>query len=123
MRKWHRWLSVIFGAFLLFIATTGVMTQLASLKAGGEPRAAAPAGFVCPQTMICRPRPDPNGAGAWVGYLHHLHSGEEFGPVGVTISILSGLALIFFSVSGLWLYIRMWRERSRRAQKPGWFWK
>ena len=32
MRKWHRWLSFIFGAFLLFIAVTG------HLRAGGEYR-------------------------------------------------------------------------------------
>ncbi len=123
MRKWHRWLSVIFGAFLLFISATGVMSQFAALKADSEPRIAAPAGFVCPETMTCRPKPDPNGAAPWVGFLHHLHSGEEFGPAGVAVSILSGLALMFFSFSGLWLYIRMWRDRGRRGQKPGWFWK
>lgn len=123
MRKWHRWLSVFFGVFLLFIATTGVMSQFAALKADSEPRAAAPAGFVCPETMICRPKPNPDGAGPWVSWLHHLHSGEEFGPAGVAISILSGFALIFFSFSGLWLYIRMWRERSSRRLAPRWFWK
>jgi len=123
MRKWHRWLSVIFGAFLLFIAATGVMSQFAALKADGEVKAAPPAGFVCPETMICRVKPDPDGAGPWVSWLHHLHSGEEFGPLGVAISILSGLALMFFAGSGLWLYIQMWRSRASRGAKPGWFWK
>jgi uncharacterized iron-regulated membrane protein len=125
MRKWHRWLSVIFGVFLLFIATTGVLSQFAALKADSEPRpvAAAPAGFVCPETMMCRPKPNPDGAAPWVSYLHHLHSGEEFGPVGTAISIMSGFALIFFSFSGLWLYIAMWRNRASRGVKPGWFWK
>ena len=123
MRKWHRWLSLFFGVFLLFIATTGVMSQFASLQASTEPRAAPPAGFVCPETMNCRPKPDPNGAGPWVGWLHHLHSGEEFGPVGTAISILSGFALMFFSFSGLWLYISLWRNRKNRRLKPGWFWE
>ena len=91
MRKWHRWLSVLFGVFLLFIATTGVMSQFAAIVADGEPKSAPPAGFVCPETMNCRPKPDPNGAGPWVRWLHHLHSGEEFGPVGTAISIVSGL--------------------------------
>lgn len=124
MRKWHRWLSVIFGVILLWIAVTGVMSQFAALVASSEPQpvAAAPAGFVCPENMICRPKPDPNGARAWVGYLHHLHGGEEFGPAGIAISIAAGLALVFFSVSGLWLYVAMWRNRKSRAQKPGWFW-
>lgn len=125
MRKWHRWLAVFFGVFLLFIAATGVMSQFADLKAEGEKPAAAavPAGFVCPETMTCRAKPAKDSARAWVGYLHHLHSGEEFGPAGTVISILSGLALMFFSLSGLWLYVQMWRNRRERSLKPGWFWK
>ncbi|MEP6867770.1 MAG: PepSY domain-containing protein [Novosphingobium sp.] len=125
MRKYHRWLSVFFGVFLLFIATTGVMSHVAAIKAQSEPRAApvVPVGFVCPETMMCRPKPNQQGAAPWVGWLHHLHSGEEFGPVGTAISILSGLTLMFFSVSGLWLYIQMFRNRAASNLKPGWFWK
>ena len=122
MRKYHRWLSIVFAVFLLFIATTGVMSQFAAMVAEGEAKPAAPAGFVCPESMICRPRPDPNGAQPWVGWLHHVHSGEEFGPVAVWISILSGVALVFFAISGLWMYLRMWGERRVRNVKPGWFW-
>ena len=63
----------------------------------------------------CRPKPPP---GQWnVGFLHHIHSGEQFGPVGVVISLLSGLALVFFAFSGLWMYIRMWRDRSAIVTK------
>ena len=36
---------------------------------------------------------------------------------------LSGLALMFFSLSGLWLYIQMWRNRASRGLKGGMFWK
>ena len=122
MRKWHRWLAVLFGVFLLWISVTGVLSQVGSLvNKGGltsEARAAAPAaplGFKCPETMNCRPKPKPGG---WnVGLLHHLHSGESFGPVGTIISILSGLALVFFSFSGLWLYIQMWRGRLARVEQ------
>ena len=123
MRKYHRWLSVLFGVFLLFIATTGVMSQFAALVADSEPKPAAPAGFVCPESMTCRPNPDPAGAAPWVSWLHHLHSGEEFGPAGTAISILSGFALLFFALSGLWMYLRMWAERRVRNLRPGWFWK
>ena len=136
MRKWHRWISVIFGAFMLWIAATGVLSQVGSLvnnggfeteasEAAAKAKAAAliPPGFVCPETMNCRPKP-PKVEGNWdVGFLHHLHSGEEFGPVGVVISILSGLALLFFAFSGLWMYIRMWSHRRDKRDKPGWFWK
>lgn len=133
MRKWHRWLSVMFGVFLLWIAVTGVLSQVVPLvQRGGfeteaseaaeraKQAAAVPAGFVCPETMMCRPKPK---GGSIVGYLHHLHSGEEFGPIGVVIATLSGFAMVFFSFSGLWLYISMWRNRKDRALKPGLFWK
>jgi len=125
MRKWHRWLSVFFGVFLLWISVTGVMSQFAGITAESEqaPAAAVPAGFVCPDTMTCRPKFGPDSAHAWEGFLHHLHSGETFGPLGTWISILSGLALVFFSFSGLWMYVQMWRNRKQRDLKPGWFWK
>ena len=117
MRKWHRWLSVIFGIFMLWISATGVLSQIGSFvnKGGFEVEARAqatpalPPGFQCPADMTCRPKPKP---GPWnVGLLHHLHSGESFGPLGVVISTLSGLALLFFAGSGLWMYIQMWRGR------------
>ncbi|MFM5893132.1 MAG: PepSY domain-containing protein [Novosphingobium sp.] len=125
MRKYHRWLSVLFGVILLWIAVTGVMIQLAEIKADAEPRpaAAAPAGFVCPEGMTCRPKRVEGGAKDWAEWLMHLHSGEAIGPVGTTLSVLGGLALAFFSFSGLWMYIQMWRNRSSKNLKPGWFWK
>lgn len=129
MRKWHRWLSVFFGVFILFIATTGVLSQWAVLWPVAEPSAAElaaqapPAGFVCPEGWRCRPPAPESGPRAWTGFFHHLHSGEEFGPVGTAISVLSGLALIFFAVSGLWVYVRMWRHRARTGARHRWFWK
>ncbi len=126
MRKWHRWLSVFFGIFLLWIAVTGVLSQLAVLWPANEPPAAAttpPAGFVCPEGWRCMPPRAEGGLRSLTGLFHHLHSGETFGPIGTAISVLSGLAMIFFSFSGLWLYVRMWRERSRRRLAPKWFWK
>ena len=79
-------------------------------------QAATPAGFTCPETLTCRPKRTPK-PGEWnVGFLHHIHSGEEFGPLGVIVSILSGLALIFFAISGLYLYIQMYRGRLVRTE-------
>ena len=133
MRKWHRWLSVFFAVVLLWIAVTGVLSQIVPLLGKGEgPRehasatgagaTAAPA-FVCPPDYMCRPKPKAGDPRALVGLLHHLHSGESFGPFGVVIATLSGFAMIFFSFSGLWLYIQMWRNRRQRGLLPGWFWK
>ncbi len=121
MRKWHRWLAVFFGFFMLWIAVTGVLSHVVPLVAPSAPPPQVPEGFVCPETMNCRPKP-PGGVSI-VGLLHHLHSGESFGPIGVAISIASGLALIFFSVSGIWLYVQMWRNRKDRGLLPRWFWK
>ena len=134
MRTYHRWLSVLFGLLILFIAATGVLSQVGVLVNNGgfeteaseraqqaAAAAATPPGFTCPETMTCRPKRTP-GPGEWnVGFLHHLHSGEEFGPVGVTVSILSGLALLFFAFSGLWMYVQMFRARARTGKKGGLF--
>jgi uncharacterized iron-regulated membrane protein len=137
MRKWHRWLALVFGAFLLFIAITGVASHLAAMAARGsifedeknEARpmqpapAATPAG---PEAVPAAPPAEaaqrkPNPKRKLVGFFHHLHSGEEFGPVGVIISLLSGLAMIFFSISGLWLYYDMYIRRDKVGRK-GVFW-
>eukprot|EP01042_Synura_sphagnicola_P015316 gene15316-19378_t len=100
MRKWHRWLSVCFGVFLLWIAVTGVLSQIVPLFGRGEGRqhaATPPSGFVCQPDYSCRPKPKPGDPRALVGLLHHLHSGESFGPVGVVIATVSGFAMVFFA--------------------------
>jgi hypothetical protein len=133
MRKWHRWLSFIFGAFLLFISVTGVASHLAAMYARGAvfeteeeergPPRAPQATVATPGQPAAAPeaRPAPNPKRKIVGFLHHLHSGEEFGPVGVIISLLSGIAMIFFSFSGLWMYFQMMMRRNK-ADKRGFFW-
>ena len=148
MRTYHRWLSVFFGLFILWIAVTGVLSQIGTLVNNGgfeeqsrdarPPQAAAiipsaqaheqmpapaaattaPAAFACPAGMTCRPKRVPK-PGEWdVGFLHHIHSGEQFGSIGVIVSMLSGVALIFFAFSGLWMYIQMFRRRAHRASRP-----
>ena len=48
MRKWHRWLSIVFGCFLLWISATGVLSQIGSLvnKASVEQQATVAEGFI-----------------------------------------------------------------------------
>ncbi len=150
MRKFHRWLSVLFGVFLLWISVTGVLSQIvpivqrggfesetaergtaqaAAIESAVVPAARAheadealPARFVCPADMVCRLKPKADDPRRIVSFLHDLHSGAQFGPVGTIVSTLSGLALLFFAFSRLWMYLRMWRERRTRSVKPGWFW-
>jgi uncharacterized iron-regulated membrane protein len=128
MRKWHRWTSLFFGIFLLWISVTGVLSQIVPLtqprpvEGKGAALSRVQPGFVCPPDVTCRAKP-PKGATNIVSLLHHLHSGESLGPLGVLISTLSGCALIFFSISGMWLYVQMWRFRKARDLAPRWLWK
>lgn len=129
MRKWHRWLSVIFGVFALWITVTGALSQLVPLYLdAAQPRPAQAAGdavkpaFTCPPDYMCRPKPKEGDPRSIIGTLHHLHSGESFGPAGVAVLTMAGLAMVFFAFSGMWLYLQMWRNRKDRSLKPGWFW-
>ncbi len=134
MRKWHRWLSLIFGVFMLWIAATGVLSQLVPLVQNGGfegNQRPSPAASSQPadrgRDISSGKQPVRRGPGI-LGTLHHLHSGESFGVLGQIISILSGLSLIFFSFSGLWMYVQMYRGRlakvhnGKSVRGKGFFW-
>lgn len=55
----------------------------------------------------------PDGDRAWVGFRQHPSSGEEAGSVGIAFAMLSGAALVFFDLPGLWMYATMLRSRAR----------
>ena len=120
MRRYHRWLAPLFGLFILWIAATGAITGTARLLNAGEPRPAASA----PQS----PRPPQSPARQFIHFVTELHSGEQFGRAGQIVSIASGLALLFFAISGLWMYLQMFRGRLVKANRGGatrggkWFW-
>ncbi len=70
------------------------------------------------------PRADTgNPLGQYLGLFHHLHSGSEGGLWGEIIVMLSGLALVFFTVSGMWVDLQMWKSRRAKRLKKGIFWK
>ena len=95
---------------------------VSAIPVAGSPEAMAKPFFVCPPDMTCRPKVK-SGGRSFAGLIKHLHSGEIAGPVGTALSILSGLALLFFAGSGIWMYVQMWRFRSSRKLSPHWFWK
>ncbi len=113
MRKWHRWLGLTLGLFMLFVGTTGILIQgfaiggdmIVGDKAPVIAKADAKPGCAVPD----KPR---SPAKQWEAFFKHLHSGETFGPIGTAISIITGFALMFFAVSGLWMYWQMWRRRA-----------
>ncbi len=159
MRRYHRWLALLFGALILWIAGTAVAIQIGTIYANGglseEHDGPMPAGTkhaagvthvtlipaaqahdheaeeaearaaAAPRPGASSPAPPPRSpAKAFVHFVTDLHSGASFGPIGTILSLLSGLALIFFAVSGLWMYLQMFRARARR-ERPGesrWFW-
>lgn len=115
LRRWHNMLAPIFAAFLLVIAGTGVVIQVAdfvdkqtrevkeakSPKVAGTPCEARPA------------RPKRTAVGELSHELKEIHSGAFAGPLGTAIGAASGLALLFFAGSGFWMYLTMWLRRRR----------
>ena len=132
MRKWHRWLVIFTGVFLVWVAATGLIGQAVSL-AGGEHHEGTTPGAEPGKPKFQGPPPgdgDQNGSpgkrGAPPSDLYHfiidLHSGNYFGPVGKVISALLGGAMLFFSISGMWMYFDMFRKR-KHIGRSGVFWK
>ena len=130
MRKWHRWLVIFTGVFLLWIAATGLVGQVMTLAGGeehheGPPPGAGPDG---PKFVGAPPAADhdgppgkPGGKPDWYHFIIDLHSGNYFGPVGKVLSALLGAALLFFAGSGMWMYLDMFRKR-KRIGRSGVFW-
>ena len=129
MRKWHRWLSLFLAVIMIWVAITGLLHYLVVWWPADPPSPeqmaamAPPEGWQCPEGWRCMPPPPAGGGGlrSMLGLFHHLHSGEELGIVGEIVVMLSGIALVFFAVSGLWMYARMWSARARGGMR-GWFW-
>ena len=136
MRTWHRFCAPIFAAPMLIISLTGVITRVVQTiehasahedhsaghrdkgnkqhgDKGATPLTAACAKPGDAQSPDARPNERPaRTPHAEFGHLvKYIHSGEALGPLGTVLSIASGLALAFFSVSGLWMYVQMWRRR------------
>lgn len=131
MRKWHRWLSVFFAVVLIWVTVTGVLHYVAVWWPAAEPsplaqaELAPPPGFVCPEGWRCSP--PRMETGNWLqdnlGLIHHLHGGMEGGIWGEIVVMLSGLALLFFCLSGMWMYFQMWSARKAKGLKSKIFWK
>jgi uncharacterized iron-regulated membrane protein len=51
-----------------------------------------------------------------------LHRGDYFGMSGRVMDLLSGLALLFLTISGITMYLQLYRAR-RKANRSGLFWK
>lgn len=129
MRQWHRWLGICFALCLLVIGLTGVAVQgldtIATVlaKAPVATTIVTAPGVTAPDgTAPAGPkRPKMAGLRAWSHWIKDIHSGKAFGTPGTVLSILSGLALIFFALSGVWMYWQMFTRR-KAAGRGAFFW-
>jgi hypothetical protein len=145
LRRYHRWLAPLFAVFLLWIAVTGLTIQFIKLSTPARPslppaeeaslipaaralvpeapaKSAAKAAAATPKSEIDRIRRERHDLSEFV---MDLHSGKTFGPLGTWLSIMSGVVLLFLAGSGLWMYIQMFRARTRDGRTPSggkYFW-
>lgn len=121
MRRLHRWLGLLTGVFLAVVAVTGIGMQVISLV---SPEQHGPPGLAAggpAQGLPGRPQPGPAPGPPephdldFRGWLDHIHDGEVAGNAGRVVSLAFGVALLFFSISGIWMYARMFSARRRNG--------
>lgn len=130
MRKWHRWLALFAGIFLVWIAATGLVGQVISLAGGehhdGPPTTTAPNHIKSDITSLDTQQQAKKEQKGPPDDLYHfvidLHSGNYFGFYGKTISAIFGAVLFFFALSGMWMYFDMFRKR-KHIGRSRIFWK
>jgi uncharacterized iron-regulated membrane protein len=49
--------------------------------------------------------------------IKHLHSGAMFGLPTRLMNLFAGLALVFLSISGIVVYVELWRKRSQSGRR------
>jgi uncharacterized iron-regulated membrane protein len=102
MRRLHRWCGLVTGVFMALIALTGIGMQVIDL--------------IWPEQDGPRDAPDPaRGVHQIRAFIDHLHDGEVLGVSGRAVSLVLGVALLFFSVSGIWMYWTMLSARRRNG--------
>lgn len=107
LRQLHRWVSIVLAAFLLLIACTGTALQ-AIMVIYGDP---GPARFH-------RLPPTLGLARVW---LFNIHTMFFTGVGSAYYGMACGLVLLFLSISGLWMYVRLHRDRAALG-RGGLFW-
>jgi uncharacterized iron-regulated membrane protein len=119
VRTFHRWFGLIAGFFFMLMSLTGIGMETIKLVVPEQPR---------PASVVTIDRPHPAGPSTkapdgpprkmdFYHWLNHIHDGELAGPTGRIVVLLLGFALFFFSVSGLWMYWKMYDGRSRLGKK------
>ena len=121
MRRFHRWFGLVVAIFMIVISVTGVILQVQVIA---EDHKGSPPAIAAAQLHQEQPGEHEHAGpgGDLHGLVMHIHSGEYFGKYANVIGLVCGLALFFFSVSGLWMYWQMFNARARNG-RGGVFWK
>jgi len=53
-------------------------------------------------------------------FIHRLHSGEVFGDGGLVVAMVWGLALALLTITGIIIYVRMWRPNLKGIERVFW---
>ena len=53
-------------------------------------------------------------------FLYRLHSGEAFGDGGLVVAMMWGLTLLVLTITGLLIYLKMWRPGQTGVRKVFW---
>ena len=108
LRRIHRWLSIVLGAFIAAIALTGTILQSIMMIYGDPGPGQAP------------------GEPFWVVRLRDwavtVHTGAFTGIAGVYGGTICALGLLYFSVSGVWMYLDIYRSRAAQG-RTALFWR
>ena len=108
LRRIHRWLGIVLALFLAVIALTGTILQVIMVIYGDTgPRQAPDEPF-------------------WVARLRDwavtVHTGAFTGISGVYVGMICALGLLFFSVSGVWMNLALYRSRAAQGSKSLFWW-
>ena len=142
MRRFHRWFGLVVAVFMIIISVTGVILQVQVITedhkgpppglVAGQPQkepASQDIGESAPTGLGERNHEGPGhdgpaekGGGDLHGLVMHIHSGEYFGKFANVIGLVCGVALLFFSVSGLWMYWQMFKARAKAGRNEV-FWR
>lgn len=107
LRRFHRWLALLLFVFLAFIGLTGAILQGITLGWGEfKPHGGGLPSYIAPYRY----------------YFYMLHTGGILGYKGNFYSIICGVGLLYFSVSGLLMYYNLYVSR-RDLGRNGLFWQ
>jgi uncharacterized iron-regulated membrane protein len=129
----HRWLGSLFAIFLVYITVTGTLTGVAQLftpeaqtpgmpMANGEtpPKPQSTKGMKASQDGLksnLQTKKSPTTRDSLATLFQELHAGSFFGRAGEYLMLATGTVINIMTVSGIIIYLKMYRRRRSRSKK------